>query len=103
LAALWPRAADDFLARYQVTAEPQWLGRVVLASASLKRKLLQAPVQIELVPDGLRLLVPGIVDDPEQLAFLFDLLSETARVLESAQAHPPHGETAAPARNLVEA
>ncbi|MCC7359700.1 MAG: hypothetical protein IT317_09495 [Anaerolineales bacterium] len=103
LAALWPRPADDFPGRYRVVAEPQTLGQAVLASASLKRKLLQAQVRIELDPDGLRLLAPGLLADPEYLAFLFDLLSETARLLENAQPRPVSGASTVPVPTLLEA
>ena len=105
LAALWARPAGSFLAHYQVAAEPPGLARPVLTSASLTRKLLEVHVQIELGADGLRLLVPGIQEDPEHLAYLFDLLSETARLLENAQPHPDPGpvEAPAPASALVEA
>lgn len=105
LAALWPpRDPEPLLRRYALDAEPVTLGLTLLASAAFKRKLLEAAArQIDLRPDGLRLLVPGIVEDPEYLAFLFNLLSDAARLLEGAHAADAQAEVAAQPHTLVEA
>jgi hypothetical protein len=104
LAGLW-RRSEIFERRYVLTAQPATLGLALLGSTNLKRKLAEAaPERIDLQPDGLRLLADGIVDDPERLAFFFDVLSEAARLLEGAQRHAALPELEPrPAPTLAEA
>lgn len=74
-----------FARRFSLCADPLGPGQRLAASGNLRRKLLQTEgLEIQLTGDRLVLLQPDIVADGEHLAFLFDLLCDAARLLESA-------------------
>ena len=81
--ALRRAPADAVELRFETRSDPEQFSRRLLASPALRRKLLQAgPLLMELEGGQLCLSQRGIVADRENVMFLFDLLNDSARLLE---------------------
>jgi hypothetical protein len=78
------RKRNRFVWRFSVRGDPRNLATRIVSSPNLCRKLLSThSARIELGDQQLRFIHKGIVSDGEYLVFLFDLLSDVARLLEA--------------------
>jgi hypothetical protein len=78
-----PRRHHPLIWRFQYVSNPAAFAESVLGSSNMRNKLLSArSVRIELRDQQLVYLHQGIVDDVEYIVFLFDLLSDVARLMD---------------------